>query len=150
MGDWKILLGRIGFSAAFALTGLYLLRVARVVFLAKREMRRRGITVEGQIVGFEVTSPSGDPAYRKVFAPIVKFRTAEGVPVQFTSAIARRPNPYVEGQRVPVRYLPEDPSGADLEAASRSWATFVILIVMMIVAFTVASLPILLKPPAPR
>jgi hypothetical protein len=150
MTGWKLLLGRLGFSLAFGAMGLYLLRVAGLMFAAKRELRQRGVVVEGEIVGFEETSPSGDPAYRKVWAPIVKFRTAEGMPVQFTSAVSQRPNPYTKGQRLAVRYLPENPPGADLDSVSRSWATFLIVVFMMLVSLAVASLPWILPPPTPH
>jgi hypothetical protein len=49
-----------------------------------------------------------------------------------------------------VRYLPEDPNGADLESVASGWFALVVVLVMAAVALTIATLPFILPPPAPR
>jgi len=143
----KLLLMRVGFSAVWALAGVYMLFAARRLFLRKRDLKQRGIVAEGNIVGFQSqnsTTKSGTTTY---FAPIVKFRLQDGALMQFTSSRFERPNPYVVGQQVAVRYLPDDPNSADLDAVSQSWFALIALSIAIIVCFVVASLPILLAPP---
>ena len=70
--------------------------------------------------------------------------------MQFTSARGERPNPYVVGQKIGVRYLRTDPNIAELESVSQSWFTFIALVFAGLVAIAVATLPIILPPPAPH
>ena len=94
--------------------------------------------------------PACQRACHPLFAPLVTFATASGEAIEFKSSRSERPNPYTVGQRVAVRYLPEDPNSADLESVASGWMPLVIVLVMTVVAFTVARLPFILPPPAPR
>ncbi len=146
----KLLLARWAFSLLFAAVGVYMSRAARRVFLLQREWGKKGIVALGEIVGFESKSPTNEPARRKFFAPVVTFTAQNGDSIRFTSATSLRPNPYVVGQRVTVRYLSDDPDTADLESVTSSWWPFIALLVLILVAFTIAALPFLLGPPVPR
>jgi hypothetical protein len=146
----KLLLARFIFSGLFFMTGLYLVNAARLLVSRARIWRTRGVIAEGTIVAFDIRSPSGDSARIKLYAPVVTFQTAEGKAMRFTSSRGERPNPYVKGQRVAVRYLPEDPSGADLDAVTSGSFALVVVVIMATVAFAVASLPWLLPPPTVR
>ncbi|MCU1347565.1 MAG: hypothetical protein JWO56_595 [Acidobacteria bacterium] len=143
-----MLLLRILFSLLFGAVGLYLARVAGRVLLRLVELQQRGIVTEGEIVGFQEEIPTGERAGHTFYAPIITFMTKEGHPIRFTSSTSLRQNPYTAGQRVAIRYLPEDPMGADIESTIGRWWPFVALVVMMLVAFTIAALPIILPPPA--
>jgi hypothetical protein len=149
MPEWEMLLMRWGFSLPFAAMGLYLVIVAARLFVQRRDWKLRAIAAEGTIVAFEHKSPSGSGADRPYIAPVVTFTTPSGE-IRFTSATATRPNPYSVGQRVAVRYLPEDPEGADLESSASSWMSLVVVLILAIVALTVATLPFVLAPPAPH
>jgi hypothetical protein len=145
-----LLLARWGFSLLFGLTGLYLVSVAVRLIIRQRDWKRRAVGAEGTIVGFEEESPSGQRAGYPLFAPLVTFTAPNGEPIEFKSSRSERPNPYTVGQKVAVRYLPEDPDGADLESVASGWMSLIVVIVMTVVALTVASLPFILPPPAPR
>jgi len=145
-----LLLARWGFSLLFGLTGLYLLTVAIRLIVRMRDWKRRAIRAEGTIVGFEEERFSGDRAGHPLFAPLVTFTTADGQSIEFKSSRSERPNPYTVGQRVAVRYLPEDPNSADLESVGAGWLSLVVVLIMTVVAFTIASLPFILPPPTPR
>src|SRR4051794_40337348 len=145
-----LLLARWGFSLLFGLAGLYLVSVAIRLIIRMRDWKARAVRAEGTIVGFEEESPSGQRAGHPLFAPLVTFTAANGESIQFKSSRSERPNPYTVGQRVAVRYLPEDPSSADLESVASGWLTLIVVLVMTVVALTVASLPFILPPPTPR
>ena len=141
---------RVLFSAAFALAGLYLLRVIGALWKRQRDYRKRGLLADGEIVGFEERSPSDYASRGHTYAPKVRFRTRDGAPVEFTSDRALRPNPYTVGQTLRVRYLPEDPLGADVDEVRSGWMMLIILTFMSLVALTIAVLPFVLPPAATR
>lgn len=149
MSPLKLTLLHWGFSLPFAAMGVYMSLLARRVFLKRLEWRRRGILAEGEIVDFKSETPTNEPAGHPLFAPVIAFTTQNGETIRFTSARSLRPNPYVVGQRVRVRYLSDDPDGADLEAVAGAWWPLAALSVLIAVAFTVAALPFILPPPEP-
>jgi hypothetical protein len=146
----KILIGRILFALAFAVAGLWLAKMSVLAFRMRQTWRREGVVVDGEIVGFEERADTDITERRKLFAPIVTFRTVEGAPMRFTSSVASRPNPYTVGQSVRVRYMRLTPARADLDSAAGSLFVPLATAVMAIVFLGASLLPILLKPPAPR
>ena len=150
MSPTTLLLARWGFSLAFGLTGLYLVSVAIRLIIRQRDWKLRAVRAEGTIVGFEAETPTGDRAGHPLFAPLVTFTAANGESIEFKSSRSERPNPYTVGQKVAVRYLPEDPDGADLEAVASGWMSLIVVLVMAVVALTISTLPFILPPPTPR
>lgn len=150
MSPTTLLLARWGFSLAFGIAGLYLVSVFIRLIIRRRDWKKRAVSAEGTIVGFAEESMSGDRAGYPLYAPIVTFTAPNGESIEFKSSRAERPNPYTAGQKVAVRYLPEDPDGADLESVASGWMSLIIVIVMAIVALTISTLPFILPPPAPR
>jgi hypothetical protein len=150
MSPGTLLLARWGFSLLFGLVGLYLVSVAVRLIARMRDWNARAIRAEGTIVGFEEESPTGQRAGHPLFAPLVTFTATSGESIQFKSSRSERPNPYSVGQRVAVRYLPEDPNSADLESVASGWMSLVVVLVMAAVTLTIATLPFILPPPAPR
>jgi hypothetical protein len=143
----KILLGRIFFGLAFAVAGLWVARVCLLAIRARRAWQEEGVVVDGEIVGFEERADTDVTERRKLFAPIVAFRTAEGAPMRFTSSVASRPNPYTIGQTIAVRYKRLTPAVADLDSAATSLMVVIVTGVMAIVFLGISILPIILKPP---
>jgi hypothetical protein len=141
---------RVGFSALFGAAGLWALSMTRAVLAARRRWARDGIVADGTVVAFATRKSTSHPGYRDLYAPVVKFTTRDGAPIRFTSSRAERPNPYVVGQAVRVRYLARDPKGADLDSVTSSWFIPFALAVMAVACLLVASLPWLLGPPSPR
>ena len=150
MNPTTLLLARWGFSLAFGITGLYLVSVAIRLIIRQRDWKKRAVRAEGTIVGFAEETPTGDRAGHPLFAPFVTFTTASGESIEFKSSRSERPNPYTIGQRVAVRYLPEDPNGADLESVASGWFALIVILVMAAVGLTIATLPFILPPPTPR
>ena len=142
-----VLIGRILFGLAFGIAGLYLLRVLALTFLQQRALRRDGIVTDGEVLRFETTSTTDAPVRGPYYAPVVRFKTADGAPIEFTSSQSVRPNPYAVGQQLRVRYLPSNPLGADVDGVASGWGRIVLIAFATIVCFIVASLPALLPPP---
>jgi len=150
MSPPTLLLARWGFSLAFGLAGLYLVSAFIRLIFRQRDWKKRAVRAEGTIVGFEQVTASGEPAGHHLFAPIVTFPAPNGESIEFKSSQAVRPNPYTVGQKVAVRYLPENPDGADLESVASGWFSLIVIFVMAVVALTISTLPFILPPPAPR
>jgi hypothetical protein len=150
MTGTTLLLARWGFSLLFGLVGLYLVSIAIRLIARMRDWNARAVRAEGTIVTFVEERQTGERAGHPLFAPVVTFTAASGQSIEFTSARSERPNPYTVGQRVAVRYLPEDPGSADLESVASGWLSLVVVLVMAAVALTISTLPFILPPPAPR
>ncbi|HEV7573588.1 MAG TPA: DUF3592 domain-containing protein, partial [Thermoanaerobaculia bacterium] len=149
MSPTTLLLARWGFSLVFGITGLYLVSVAIRLIIRQRDWKLRSVGAEGTITGFAEETPTGDRSGYPLFAPYVTFTTANGESIEFKSSLSERPNPYTVGQKVAVRYLPEDPNGADLESVTSGWFALIVVLVMAAVALTIAALPFILPPPSP-
>lgn len=144
-------LTRAGFSTLFGVTSLYLAAAARRMFVGQRDWIKRGITAEGRILDVEVFVPSGDTVRRKFYRPIVAFRSGPGEDRQFTSSMSSSDsNRYVVGQRVTVRYLPDDPAVVDLDRLTGVWWPFLTLVLATLVCAVIAALPFVLGPPNGR
>ena len=141
-----MMLMRLAFSLLWGAVGLYLVKKIRDVFVARRNIVENGVVTEGEIVAFEVSRSSSDKLQEKYLAPVVTFNGPAGESRRFTSGRARRPNPYVVGQRLAVRYLKDDPTVVDLDGAATSWLPIILLLVFATVSLTVATLPFLLAP----
>jgi hypothetical protein len=141
---------RIGWCLVWGLWGLFMLAKLRLAWSVRRDWQRDGVDAEGEVVDFETRSLSSKSGTRTVWAPVVKFQARDGGVERFTSAAAASPNPYVVGQRVPVRYRREDPTTAELMSVTTSWFPIIALLVAALVSLTVASLPIFLAPPAQK
>lgn len=106
-------------GAGLALVGLHLLRRARQ-FAAIAQ------TAVGQVIRLhEQRSLKGTTVY----CPVVKFRTATGEDVEFTSSVGSRPARHRAGQSVAVLYDPADPAGAQLGGGIQYFSGGVVLVI---------------------
>ena len=144
-----ILIGRILFSLVWAIAGLYLLTVAIRLCQRRRDLLRYGVTADGEVVALETVSGKRQ-SITPYLAPVIVFMPNAGAQWKFRASTARKANPYVVGQHVTVRYLPYNLETADIDGDSTEWGTIVIILFAMLVTFAVASLPIILEPPAPH
>lgn len=140
-------LARIGFSAAFGATSLYLAAAARRLFVGQMDWIKRGMTVDGKVVAMNQTGTVDGAVRRKLYAPTVTF-SADGERRDFTSALStENATRFAIGQVVKVRYLPGEPDKVDLDELTSLWWPLAALVVATIVTAVIAALPFVLDPP---
>ena len=76
--------------------------------------RPPGVLLQGEVVAL-IAPPQEDPHVTPAMAPVVAYRSPDGQPRQFTSAVAQYPCPYTIGQAVAVRYDVGRESPAELD-----------------------------------
>jgi hypothetical protein len=104
-----LLLGAYGVTFA----GFLLVQAFRT-----RRLLASGAMARGTVVGVEEdTSRDHDGTGSTTYNPVVRFTTADGRTVTFTSAIGYGSEPDVGGA-VDVRYLPDDPEQAEIDRAT--------------------------------
>ncbi|MEO8189860.1 MAG: DUF3592 domain-containing protein [Acidobacteriota bacterium] len=134
----------------FAGAGLAMARLAVIAIRRRLEWKRDGVAVEGEIVAFEERASTDASDRRPLFAPVVTFRIAGGEMRRFKSGRSVRPNPWVVGQKVPVRYMRSDPADVELEEVTRGLLPILALLAFAIVFLGVSLLPILMPAPTSR
>jgi len=83
-----------------------------------RRLLQSGAMARGTVVGAEEdTSQDHDGTSSTTYNPVVRFTTADGRTVEFTSAVGYSSEPDVGGA-VDVRYLPDDPEQAEIDRAT--------------------------------
>lgn len=141
-------LARAGFSLLFGSVGVYLASAAKKLFVAQRDWIARGVTAEGEVVAIQTATPT-ESHQRTFYTPVVTFRPSEGGLRRFTSGMGTASQRYTIGQKVTVRYLPDDPGAVDLDDLKQTWWPLAALVLMTTVCFAIAALPFLLPPPNP-
>jgi hypothetical protein len=94
-------------------------------------LRRNGLRAEGIVVGHEEESSTRTIA----FYPVVRFTTADGRAIEFTSRLSL-PIVMEVGKRVPVRYHRDNPERAVIDTFVRTWAMPVTVLLAGLTAFT--------------
>ena len=83
-----------------------------------RRLLTSGAMARGTVVGAEQdTSWDRDGRSSTTYNPVVRFTTADGRTVEFTSAVGYSSEPDIGGA-VDVRYLPDDPEQAEIDRAT--------------------------------
>lgn len=80
-----------------------------------RELLKSGARTQGTVVGAEEERDGGDHP-STTYHRVVRFTTADGRTVEFTSGVGFGHRPKI-GRAVPVRYLGEDPEQAEIDRA---------------------------------
>ncbi len=101
----------------FMLVGLAMLAGAGWLYRGERTFVSRAATVQGTVVDLVRTPGSKKTTFR----PTVRFETADGEAVEFTSSVGSNPPSYRRGERVEVLYLPESPREAKLHDYFSLW-----------------------------
>ena len=98
--------------------GVTLLGAVLIPALRTRGLLRGGVQAQGTVVGAERdTSHRHDGTSSTTYSPVVRFTTADGRTVQFTSAVGSSYSPDIGGA-VPVRYRRDDPDQAEIDRAA--------------------------------
>jgi hypothetical protein len=79
-----------------------------------------GRSADGQVIDVELSQRA-----RGSSTPVVRFSTASGESIVFRG-FAQFRSPYAIGDRVRVRYVPSDPSRAEIDAWATLWRALVV------------------------
>jgi hypothetical protein len=116
-------MGRL-FMAIFLSIGLLLLAGAAYLTFDTRSWLARSVEAQGVVVELVATR---DRDGNVLFAPKVRFETANGKPVEFLSSLRTNPPAYAVGQSVRVLYDPEKPGSAALAGFFSLWFVPIVL-----------------------
>ena len=88
-------------------------------------------TASGQVIGLVSrqscdTDDDGHRTCTTVYAPRVRFTTADGRQVVFVSGTASNPPSHQEGDRVDVRYRANDPTDARIDSTTDIWLSAIV------------------------
>jgi len=96
-----------------AVVGVTLLGVVLPLQLRTRTLLKHGVKVQGTVVDVEEETSRRSTTYH----PVVRFTTADGRTVSFTSGMGFSVRQPRIGSAVPVRYRQDDPEQAEIERA---------------------------------
>jgi hypothetical protein len=97
--------------------GVTVLGVGLIPALRTRGLLKSGARAQGTVVGAERNTSQGyDHTTSTTYNPVVRFTTADGRTVEFTSVVGYQRRPDIGGA-VPVRYRPDDPEQAEIDRA---------------------------------
>ena len=128
----------MSFGRAFALVAVILGLIAivlgvvcGVITLRTRAFLAESTSVSGEVIGLvsRESCDKDDDGHRScttVYAPRIRFTTADGREIVFVSDTASSPASYSEGDRVTVRYRPEEPTNARLDTVTGIWLSAII------------------------
>ena len=95
-------------SLVFLLFGLLSFAIGSGMTIRQRTLERQGVETQGVVIDLQEHTDSDGSAY----APVVRFKTADGYTVEFVSNYSSNPPAHEVGQLVTVVYSPSDPSEA--------------------------------------
>src|SRR5215471_9176096 len=101
-----------------AVYGVACLGAGLIPALRTRGLLKSGAQAQGTVVGAERDTRYDNSGHRVItYHPVVRFTTADGRPVEFTSAVGYSRSPDIGGT-VPVRYRPDDPEQGEIDRAT--------------------------------
>ena len=95
--------------------GLIFTTIAYRTWNATNKIIENGLKTEGVVM--DIVSKRDRKKGTTTYAPTVQFRTQKGDVVTYYSSTFTNPCSYVQGQYVPIWYLPENPQEATLKGA---------------------------------
>jgi hypothetical protein len=113
-------IGQRLFALIFVCTGLFSLVSAVSTLTSQRVFLASAATAEGRVAGWIIDHLPVEHSTTAVAFPRIEFTAANGETVEFVWRHASSPPRYAVGQRVSVRYAPEDPRQAEV-ADSSQW-----------------------------
>lgn len=132
-----LIFGRVGKFILIPIGALLLLGAAYSVW-STRTWLKTAVEAEGTVIEMVrtvSTSTVEDPFDRTkrtvsngyVYAPLVKFRSFDGIMVEFQSTLRSNPPAYHTGQTVTVLYDPKAPNSAEIRGFAALWIAPIIL-----------------------
>jgi hypothetical protein len=119
-----VFLSRLGKFALIPIGALFLLGAIWTVS-STRTWIAHAIEVPGSVIEMVRVRDSDNTGY--LFAPVVRFKTAEGNTVEFESGLRSNPPAYRTGQAVSVLYDPDEPRSAAIRGFFSLWLMPLIL-----------------------
>src|SRR5262245_29623954 len=111
----------------FAGAGIAILIACVSATLESLRFTRDAVDATGTVVAFRKVSPKSTTLG---WAPVVRFRDAEGQELDIVGDIASNPPSYAIGDRVGLLYLPGDPRHAHLDSFASRWLGPLVLFTM--------------------
>ena len=112
----------LGFAALCAgpcLIVYFLISVVRT-----RSFILRSVEVNGEVTRLERSKTRDQYGY--TYAPVFTFTAVDGRSYTVTSDVSSSPAGFIEGERVTVRYEPEDPEKARIHTVFQTWGAAII------------------------
>jgi len=110
-------------GSVFAGIGLVFILVSFWTYQNTQQFLAQSETAQGEVIhlvlGSSRTDDSGSGS--GVYYPVVRFATPEGEYIEFQSGIGSQPPAYRVGDRVTVRYRPDDPYRAKIDSFFQLW-----------------------------
>ena len=105
--------------------------VCGLISLRTRAFLAESTSAASQVIGLvpRESCDEHDDGHRTcttVYAPGVRFATADGREIVFVSHTTSSPASYSEGDRVTVRYRPDEPTNARLDTVTGIWLSAII------------------------
>lgn len=110
--------------------GIGLVLVTVVVERHQEKMFAGAVRTTGTVVALLPRHSSGGSTS---YAPLVRFRTNDGVTFDFTATLASNPPAHKVGDLVPVVYTPVNPAQADIDSWTSRWLLTVLCAALAIV-----------------
>ena len=110
-------------GSVFAFIGLVFILVSFWTYRNTRQFLAQSETAQGQVIDLVLRSShdSNSGTSSGVYYPVVRFATPEGEYIEFQSGIGSQPPAYRIGDRVTVRYRPDDPYRARIDSFFQLW-----------------------------
>lgn len=139
-------------GVGIALVGVFLTVIGVATTRSQRAFVRTAVETDAEVVGLShrhIGSPARGTAGSGVWMPVVRFAVLDGSVVEATTRTGTNPPPAQPGQRVRVRYDPDDPTLVALASGVGSGALLGPLLVgigvlVILVALVVAGVGLLL------
>lgn len=105
-------------GAILLIVGVVLACITVIVERHQEKVFAGAVHTTGTIVALLPRGGSGNAA---TYAPIVRYRTKDGVSIDFTASLAAHRSAHRVGDRVPVVYTPLNPQQADIDSWTSRW-----------------------------
>ena len=105
--------------------GALILAGAIYAFVDTKAWLGRSVEAEGSVV--EMVRVVDRDTHSSMFAPLVRFKTADGKSIEFQSSTQSNPPAYYAGQTVTVLYDPGKPNSAAIAGLFSIWGVALIL-----------------------
>lgn len=109
------------FIIIFGGIGLVMALIAGGMFVYTQSWLGRTVAVEGQVIELAGSGGGGPGRRSGSYYPVVAFTAQDGRKFEFRSGMGSNPPTFQVGEMVTVRYRPDDPQSAGIDAFFSLW-----------------------------